>query len=335
MWLPPVASMLSSDDDEAASASGAAVQMHDRRSIAEALRASNGQVLAEGQPSYHGAYTCIAKGLHVSRFSIGMDATEAHRRMSTICDGRLKRSNLLARPWSNMHVANVKGAMRVVERITAESTGFVSLHDAVHAFYGGELPEREFHHLVVSVARSVGFAAPVRNADLFDTENRDDKANFQLDNVYRKKRVLQSLLQGNRSNPERRTRGGAGFKDADGHFDHEAYDKTLKAETHDHVTATGYRLVATTHAQMDLGMAARRRLAADDEEPDLDFDTDEQPTRDAKLFVTVRNLKLQPSTPYEHGRNQLFRIQELPQLAHQAVLKRAQARQDPHRRQRC
>ena len=161
MWLPPVASMLSSDDDEAASASGAAVQMHDRRSIAEALRASNGQVLAEGQPSYHGAYTCIAKGLHVSRFSIGMDATEAHRRMSMICDGRLKRSNLLARPWRTMMVANVKGAMRVLERIAAESTGFVSLHDAVHAFYGGELPEREFRHLVQSVAHSVGFAAPV------------------------------------------------------------------------------------------------------------------------------------------------------------------------------
>eukprot|EP00966_Prymnesium_polylepis_P214242 4961325-Prymnesium_polylepis.2 len=62
------------------------------------------------------------------------------------------------------------------------------------------------------------------NADFFDVGNRDDKASFQLDNVYRKKRLLQELLQRHGKRGTYGSRGTYGFKDEDGKFDQEAYD---------------------------------------------------------------------------------------------------------------
>ena len=59
------------------------------------------------------------------------------------------------------------------------------------------------------------------NSYYFDTSNRDDKANFQLDNVYRKKRMLQELLQRHGKRGAYGSRGTHGFKDEDGNFDTE------------------------------------------------------------------------------------------------------------------
>ena len=648
--MAPESPHLSSDEDDEDTPVHQLAQLAQHRtesSVAEALRASNGQVLAEAQPSYQRSYSCIATGLHIARFPLGIDVAEAHRRLVAIGNNQLGRESLLAAPWKGMHARNIASTARVVARLALESSGALSLHDCVYIFYGEPLPARPFPSLVVTMVKSLGCSAPVmlvapcavdhalgerlehgertlmlrpvdlkpvrglylavqglhghglnlqlakaldlplpqllemaggaqsqkvllaalahmvgkrklarvqpvalervqratvdvdkglaqlgslmqeietevaaekeqyyktahaqferaaqahrfgqtrqvaeefelagraaerkaeirdpespdyvalvrrrwrdraprlpecghlprghgipvhikfprfkeaveaivvdqggrvdagrqhatihmgkskwasvreklvdpaymaafggvvscstsclkkhkkradrsaqpkcndpagqlhigarkvakllmptpveqpnghatnlvvkelerfgmRNADLFDPENRDDRALFQLDNVYRKRRLLQALLQ--KANPDpaaRRYRvrggaGGGGFKDADGTFNQAAYDDTMKAACHDHVTATGYRLIATTHAQMDLGTAARRRLSADDEPHELDFETGNQPTRDAKLFVTVRNLKGQPSTPYEHARNQLWRIE--------------------------
>ena len=131
----------------------------------------------------------------------------------------------------------------------------------------------------------------------------DDKANFQLDNVYRKKRLLQELLQ------RKQSKGVDGFKGDDGQFDRESYERAAKAETHDHVTATGYRLIATSNAYMSLGSAAAELPDTGDLPPPLQFDTSLQTARDAKLFVTVRNLKLQPSTPFQHARDLLWHVE--------------------------
>eukprot|EP00966_Prymnesium_polylepis_P308035 7118658-Prymnesium_polylepis.1 len=124
------------------------------------------------------------------------------------------------------------------------------------------------------------------NADLFDIGNRDDKANFQLDNVYRKKRLLQELLQRHGKRGTYGSHGTYGFKDEDGKFDKEAYDRSMKAETHDMITASGYRLIATTTAQMDLGLSARARATAEEAPSPIEWDTSKQLERDAKLMVT-------------------------------------------------
>ena len=87
----------------------------------------------------------------------------------------------------------------------------------------------------------------------------------------------------------------------------------MKAETHDMITATGYRLVATTTAQMDKGLTARLPGSADELPLPLEWDTDKQLERDAKLMVTVRCLKLQPSTPFQHARDLLWRIKNYRQ----------------------
>ena len=139
------------------------------------------------------------------------------------------------------------------------------------------------------------------NAEMFATTNRDDKAHWQLDNLYRKKRILQEMLQAKAAN--------CGFYDSEGNFDERSYDRTMKADCHDHVTATGYRIIPSTHAFMDLGAAARRRSSAHADVEPLDFDPTHQSSRDAKLFVAVHNLKLQPSTPFEHARTQLYQIE--------------------------
>ena len=131
----------------------------------------------------------------------------------------------------------------------------------------------------------------------------DDKANFQLDNVYRKKRLIQEQLK------QKMRQGGGGFKDDDGQFDRESYNRAAKAETHDHVTATGYRLIATSNAYMSLGSAAAAAAATGDPQPPLRWDPAQQTARDAKLFVTVRNLKLQPSTPFQHARDLLWHVE--------------------------
>jgi hypothetical protein len=68
----------------------------------------------------------------------------------------------------------------------------------------------------------------------------DDKANFQLDNVYRKKRPIQEQLK------QKMRQGGGGFKDDDGQFDRESYNRAAKAETHDHATATGMNSASST-----------------------------------------------------------------------------------------
>ena len=646
--MAPASPDLSSDEDMPIHHVAQQLAQHGTgSSVAEALRASNAHVLAEGTPSYKNTFTCIANGLHIASFPLGIDAAEAHRRLVAIGSGQLGRNSMLAAPWKGMHAGTMEGASRVIAQLALESGGVLSLHDCVYVFYGEPLPARPFHSLTLGMVQCLGRCAPLllvapsvveaalgerlehgertlmlrpvdlkpvrglylavqghhgdglnrqlakaldlplpqllemaggaqsqkvllaaiahligkrklarvqpvalervqratadvdkglarlgplmqeietevaaekeqyyktartqferaaqahrygqtrdvgeefelagraaerkaeirdpgspdyvalvrrrwrdrgpslpecghlprghgiaihvkfprfkeaveaivvdqggrvdkgrqhatihmgkskwasvrqmlvdpvymaafggvlpcstsclkkhkkradrsaqpkcndpagqlhvgarkvakllmptpveqpnghatnlavkelerfgmRNADLFDPENRDDRALFQLDNVYRKRRLLQALLQ--KANPDpaaRRYRvrgaGGGGFKDADGTFDQAAYDDTMKAACHDHVTATGYRLVATTHAQMDLGTAARRRLSADAEPHELDFETSNQPTRDAKLFVTVRNLKGQPSTPFEHARNQLWRIEK-------------------------
>ena len=141
------------------------------------------------------------------------------------------------------------------------------------------------------------------NADHISTDNRDDKANWQLDNVYRKRRVLQELCA---------TKGGR-FKDESGTWDQQAYDRAPKAETHDMITASGYRLIMTVHAQMDAGVAARRAERGAGEDALLPFSfTDfhrQQAKRDAQLWVTVRVLKLDPSTPFEHARNLLWHVE--------------------------
>lgn len=129
---------------------------------------------------------------------------------------------------------------------------------------------------------------------------RDDKANFQLDNVYRKRRLLQELLQ----------HSGRTFKDDDGQFDRDAYERSAKAETHDHVTATGYRIIATSNAHMSLGSAAADLPAPSEPPPPLEWDTSLQKARDAKLFVTTRCLKLQPSTPFQHARDLLWHVEQ-------------------------
>ena len=138
----------------------------------------------------------------------------------------------------------------------------------------------------------------MQNSIYIELVNRDDKANFQLDNVYRKMRLMQELLGDRR-----------GFKDDDGQFDRDSYDRAAKAETHDHVTATGYRLIATSNAYMCLGTAAQSAPSVGDPPPPLQWDTSLQTMRDAKLFVTVRNLKLDPSTPFQHARDLLWHVE--------------------------
>ena len=89
----------------------------------------------------------------------------------------------------------------------------------------------------------------------------------------------------------------------------QAYAQSMKAETHDMITATGYRLIATTTAQMDQGLTARLPGSVHELPHPLEWDTDKQLERDAKLMVTVRCLKLQPSTPFQHARDLLWRIE--------------------------
>jgi hypothetical protein len=64
------------------------------------------------------------------------------------------------------------------------------------------------------------------NADLVDENNRDDKANWQLDNLYRKNQMLQETFQANLGKRLR-------FREENGAFDAQAYDRAMKAETHD------------------------------------------------------------------------------------------------------
>ena len=105
------------------------------------------------------------------------------------------------------------------------------------------------------------------NADLIDVDNRDDKANWQLDNVYRKKKVLQELCT---------------FKDRSGAWDQPAYDRATKAEAHDMITASGYRLIITNHTQMCSGVHAVRSDAGSGQLRLLSFDGVGQPMpRDA------------------------------------------------------
>lgn len=75
------------------------------------------------------------------------------------------------------------------------------------------------------------------------------------------------------------------------------------------MTATGYRLIATSNAYMSLGSAAAELPSPGNAPPPLQFDTSLQTARDAKLFVTVRNLKLQPSTPFQHARDLLWHVE--------------------------
>ena len=95
----------------------------------------------------------------------------------------------------------------------------------------------------------------------------------------------------------------------DGQFDRERYERAAKAETHDHITATGYRAIATSNAYMALGSAAAEPPTPGDPPTQLQFDTSMQTMRDAKLFVTVRSLKLQPSTPFQHARDLLWHVE--------------------------
>eukprot|EP00966_Prymnesium_polylepis_P214243 4961325-Prymnesium_polylepis.3 len=60
----------------------------------------------------------------------------------------------------------------------------------------------------------------------------------------------------------------------------------MKAETHDMITASGYRLIATTTAQIDLGLSARVRATAEEAPSPIEWDTSKQLERDAKLMVT-------------------------------------------------
>ena len=93
------------------------------------------------------------------------------------------------------------------------------------------------------------------NADLVDDNNRDDKSNWQLDNLYRKNKMLQIITQGEVEGKRLR------FREENGAFDSQAYDLAMKAETHDMITASGYRLIITTNAQMDAGAAATHFLS--------------------------------------------------------------------------
>jgi len=196
------------------------------------------------------------------------------------------------------------------------------------------------------------------NADLIDLNNRDDKANWQLDNLYRKKQMLQETWQATEGKRLR-------FREENGAFDSQAYDRAMKAETHDHIKATGYRIVITTNAQMDAGAAATHLLSGlspsssrdnvaaamsqiihpktllarasqgdgggdgDSDEAEggssssgggsggdssgsgsfFCFDPRQQVGRDARVWATVRCLKPDPSTPFEHTRNMLWHIE--------------------------
>jgi hypothetical protein len=62
------------------------------------------------------------------------------------------------------------------------------------------------------------------NADLVDLDNRDDKANWQLDNLYRKKQMLQECFQAVEGKRLR-------FREENGAFDSQAYDRAMKAES--------------------------------------------------------------------------------------------------------
>ena len=82
------------------------------------------------------------------------------------------------------------------------------------------------------------------NADLIDENNRDDKANWQLDNLYRKLKVLQECFQA-------REGKGLRFREENGAFDAQAYDRAMKSKTHDMITATGYRPADHHHERAD------------------------------------------------------------------------------------
>mgnify|MGYP002631234970 CR=1 FL=1 len=110
------------------------------------------------------------------------------------------------------------------------------------------------------------------------------------------------------------------------------------------ITATGYRLIITTNAQMDAGKAATHLLSglcvtstradvaaamstvlhpktvlvavtegegedASDGGSFMCFDPSQQVGRDARVWATVRCLKLDPSTPFEHTRNALWHLE--------------------------
>ena len=111
------------------------------------------------------------------------------------------------------------------------------------------------------------------------------------------------------------------------------------------ITATGYRLIISTNAQMDAGKSATHLLSgltlastrddvaaamsqvlhprtllvgvedqAGTEDADgggsfFCFDPSQQVGRDAQVWATVRCLKLDPSTPFEHTRNALWHIE--------------------------
>jgi hypothetical protein len=63
------------------------------------------------------------------------------------------------------------------------------------------------------------------NADLIDVRNRDDKGNWQLDNLYCKNKMLQECFQAIEGKRLR-------FREENGAFDAQAYDRAMKAETH-------------------------------------------------------------------------------------------------------